>query len=889
MTIYDCSTCGQKCHSRSGLSRHKNNKHPQFPTPIESAQHKCIYHPFLDARPCDIDGKFLNTPASQIPPVEPETSMSENPFEPFQDCLAFDWAYYHYVRLQSSKSDILEGLDLWHATVIKHDSSHLTGDEVLWRNADSLYQTIDAIQVGDTPWKCYKFSYTGPKPPTPPHWMEETYELNTRDALLILEQQLATSDFSPHITYVPYQEFDASGNRIVSDLMSGDWPFRQADIISRDHANHGAMFVPIVAGSDKTTVSVATGHQEYHPVYISPGDISNTAHRGHGNGVLPVAFLPIPKTSKWQRKRPEFQRFCHQLYHQCLALVFEPLKPYMETYKVVKCPDGHFRCAIFGLGPYIADYPEQVWLGGIVSNWCPKCDAMPDDLDKPGSHHRSHEKTDLLIKTFDPGILWDEFGIRNDIVPFTHGFLHADIHELLSPDLLHQLIKGTFKDHLVTWVNDYLYYVHGEKVALEIIEDIDHRISAVPPYPGLRRFPDGRDYNQWTGDDSKALMKVYLVAIAGYLPSAMVQCIATFMDACYIARRNAITSPALEHFRTCVEKFHALCNIFIEARVRATISLPHQHALHHYFHSIKLFGLPNGLCSSITESKHIKAVKEPWRRSSQYHALSQMLQTLVRMDKMAALRQELAKRGLLAGTTSSFIERMKVNEGQGEGDKDELCKPRENDADDDDDDIGPAEGNPLGTLSDVKLASKCEPGYPHNLHQLADFICQRSFPLCLCRFLFIQNHPDKEVPDNMDALPVFEGEIKVYHSALTIYYALSDLCGAGGLQREHIRSMPSFFGHERRDTIFVVLDESKKGMEGMEIGRVLLFFSFHYRRKTFSCALINWFIHDDECDSDTGMWMVQLEHDGRGRPTVEVIDIDAIARGAHLLPIYGSS
>jgi hypothetical protein len=33
-------------------------------------------------------------------------------------------------------------------------------------------------------------------------------------------------------------------------------------------------------------------------------------------------------------------------------------------------------------------------------------------------------------------------------------------------------------------------------------------ISAVPPFPGLRRFPDGRDFAQWTGDDSKALMKV---------------------------------------------------------------------------------------------------------------------------------------------------------------------------------------------------------------------------------------------------------------------------------------------------------------------------------------------------------------------------------------------
>lgn len=44
----------------------------------------------------------------------------------------------------------------------------------------------------------------------------------------------------------------------------------------------------------------------------------------------------------------------------------------MEAYKVVRCADSHFRRAVFGLGPYIADYPEQVWLTGIVSNWCPK-------------------------------------------------------------------------------------------------------------------------------------------------------------------------------------------------------------------------------------------------------------------------------------------------------------------------------------------------------------------------------------------------------------------------------------------------------------------------------------------------------------------------------------
>lgn len=39
---------------------------------------------------------------------------------------------------------------------------------------------------------------------------------------------------------------------------------------------------------------------------------------------------------------------------------------------VLMCPDGHFRRVIFDLAAYIADYPEQVSLAGIVSGWCPK-------------------------------------------------------------------------------------------------------------------------------------------------------------------------------------------------------------------------------------------------------------------------------------------------------------------------------------------------------------------------------------------------------------------------------------------------------------------------------------------------------------------------------------
>jgi hypothetical protein len=44
----------------------------------------------------------------------------------------------------------------------------------------------------------------------------------------------------------------------------------------------------------------------------------------------------------------------------------------MTKPEVVCCPDGHFRRAVYGLGPYIADYPEQALLACIVQGWCPK-------------------------------------------------------------------------------------------------------------------------------------------------------------------------------------------------------------------------------------------------------------------------------------------------------------------------------------------------------------------------------------------------------------------------------------------------------------------------------------------------------------------------------------
>ena len=67
------------------------------------------------------------------------------------------------------------------------------------------------------------------------------------------------------------------------------------------------------------------------------------------------------------------------------------------------------------------------------------------------------------------------FITHDAIQPFTDEYPHADIYELIVPDLLHQIIKGTFKDHLVTWVEEYLILIHGQTCANTILDDIDRR------------------------------------------------------------------------------------------------------------------------------------------------------------------------------------------------------------------------------------------------------------------------------------------------------------------------------------------------------------------------------------------------------------------------------
>jgi hypothetical protein len=147
---------------------------------------------------------------------------------------------------------------------------------------------------------------------------------------------------------------------------------------------------------------------------------------------------------------------------------------------------------------------------------------------------------------------------------------------------------------------------------------------------------------------------VYLPAIKGHVPRNAVQAFRAFLEFCYIVQHDVVTEETLCDLRDALDRYHCYRTIFEQVGVHPDgFALPRQHSLVHYFSLVRAFGAPNGLCSSITELKHIKAVKEPWRRFNHYKALGQMLLTNQRLDKLAAARVDFTHRGMLDETVLS--------------------------------------------------------------------------------------------------------------------------------------------------------------------------------------------------------------------------------------------
>lgn len=256
------------------------------------------------ARPCDEDGDYL--PPNSPPPPRPH----EEQWAPFESRSSFETAELLFEKVEMSKGEIDRLLQIWAA----HDVELGREPHTPFKSHKDLFGTIDEIDITRLSWQAFNIRFIGEVDDDSPSWKRERYTIYTRSTLDVLRSMLQNPQFDGHFDYRPFEEYVGPNQRQWSNLMSGTWAWKQAvspimsyirtpcaDIsmakstIAQDPMTHGAMLCPVIGGADKTTVSVATGHIEYHPVYTSCGNLTNTMRRAHRESVVPTAFLAIPK------------------------------------------------------------------------------------------------------------------------------------------------------------------------------------------------------------------------------------------------------------------------------------------------------------------------------------------------------------------------------------------------------------------------------------------------------------------------------------------------------------------------------------------------------------------------------------------------------------------
>jgi len=301
------------------------------------------------------------------------------------------------------------------------------------------------------------------------------------------------------------------------------------------------------------------------------------------------------------------------------------------------CADGFVRWMWPILAAYVADYPEQCLVACCMENRCPICKVHPTNrgANQP-SDPRKRPETLTLLALKEKGSLsmpemknfketYENTGLRPIYPPFWTALPFCDIFQSFTPDLLHQLHKGVFKDHLVKWCTN----LAGAK-------EIDGRFRSMTEYIGLRHFKNGiSSVSQWTGSEHKAMERVFVGLVSGAIQERAV------VDFIFYSSLQSHTQKSLQALQDALDAFHEYKDVFIEleARVPAHFNIPKIHSMMHYVWLIRMFGSADGFNTESPERLHIDYAKNAYRASNKKDYTVQMTRWLDRQESIHRFTQ----------------------------------------------------------------------------------------------------------------------------------------------------------------------------------------------------------------------------------------------------------
>jgi hypothetical protein len=271
---------------------------------------------------------------------------------------------------------------------------------------------------------------------------------------------------------------------------------------------------------------------------------------------------------------------------------------------------------------YVADFPEQCLVARCKESRCPWCKVGNKRGEPVTSLWRETDKTVQLLSQDqkckanhqDLAELFVELGLHTVYEPFWKALPHTDIFQTFTPDLLHQLHKGIFKDHLVNWCTRVVSAA-----------ELDAQFKAMNGHASLRHFKKGISFIlQWTGREHKQIQRIFVGVMAGAVNDQVLMVVRSVINFIYYSQFHRHTTQTLAALQSCLDTFHANKNILVKLGIQEHFNIPKLHMIQHYIDAILAHGSTDGYNTESPEQFHIDLAKKAYQASNKHDFLEQM-------------------------------------------------------------------------------------------------------------------------------------------------------------------------------------------------------------------------------------------------------------------------
>jgi hypothetical protein len=348
------------------------------------------------------------------------------------------------------------------------------------------------------------------------------------------------------------------------------------------------------------------------------GNILKETHCDVGPGALIlIGYLPVAKLLSF--KATSHADMSANLFHFCMDRVLTLLKEAGRSGMMMACADKFARHCFPILAAYVANNPPQCLIACCKTSRCFQCNIPTDKC-------RDHEQGEAQDHCRMADDLHACVFLQTTTAEFTQARLnpvgrlfwadlpHADIFKCLTPDLLHQIHRGVFKDHLLKWCQTILGTA-----------EMDRCYATIPVHSDVQHFDALSKLSQTNGTEHKNMEKAFVGVVNGSNPS-VVHAAMAMLDFIHFASLPAHTDATLAQLEDALQRFHAEKQVFIDLKGH---ELPHfnlnkLHTLMHYAEAIRLHGSLNGYNTEWSEWLHIEFAKKGYQASNHINYTSQM-------------------------------------------------------------------------------------------------------------------------------------------------------------------------------------------------------------------------------------------------------------------------